>query len=324
MDKFAFVVPHVLHLTNEAGWHSDTPDRKRATKFFVTRWHFVLERSPAQGATMRGELLGAYRSPQGSEMTVNDKISRAVTTVNLERTITTSLQESQQIVELTTALRAEVGGGGAKTAADQKSRLQNLLKSSISETTFTERVTTDQSTNEWSVEFKIPAEQTLEYQVVAAYKMRRCRLYLSHVDYLSIEYTKSLLGFRRKRRKYPVASGARKNSRANVISVGVPVADIEMRERVPKSVCVIRADEAHLYEEVPDPAEIVTSAPADRQSKSHLPGLWSDQPSLYQVAEAAFPITWIKRTNAGWTREELLAIEADESKEVDAKFRFRQ
>lgn len=312
MRKTMLCIPHVLRLASSRGWQPDLDDRKRASKFFVSRWHFVLEIYPLAGETHRGETLGAYRSPAGSQMTVKDTLTKQLTTVDLERTIQTACHESQVMAEMSAVIKSEVKAGGLSVGSELATKLQSQLKKSLSRTSFFERAETTTESAEWAVEFVLPSEQTQESLVVACYKRRPIVVYLSHVDYLFVNYDVSMFGFRRKRSKHPVAAGNGKLSRPNVIDYGRPVVRLETWEALPKSGWVVREDELKAMPEVPDVAATERKEPGSLKVKGYYKSLWRNEPSLYQMAEAAFPLKWTNR-RGDWTKGDLLKIEADEA-----------
>jgi hypothetical protein len=319
MERKPLVVPHSIPLTKAEAWEADGDDRKRATKFFRTRWHFVLEKYSPRGDTHRGDLLGTFRSPKGSEQVVCDRIKRSVHSVNLEKTIRASLQASDAVTDLSRLIRETVIGKNLSQVEEAKTGLQARLRASLTPQTFTERVETDESAEEWPINFTIPSEQSQEHHAVTSYQKRPVRIYLAFVDYLLVEYTSSFFGIRRTRKKKPVALGTHKRARANVIEYGFPVADVEIWEHAPNCGLVLRADELRSTPEVPDSSEVTATTPAETRKKPYYLNLWSKEPSLYQVAEAAFPIAWAKRKGE-WTPEELFKIETDESKEIESRW----
>lgn len=304
-------MPHFASLRSQRGWTAGVLDPK-ATRFGVVRFHFVLEDQNLLEPTLRGDTLGTYRSSAGTGMEVSDKLTWTSTSTNVQRLVQGWAQESETIKKITQECLGESGIKDLwKFSSSLKTEVEAKYSTSRNAQSSTEESHTETVTREWSAKFSIAPEDTREHCVVAVYRIRPTRVYLSYLDYLTVNYEHQLWGYRRKRTKAPVATNTGKR-RPNVEVFGLPLVELQRPERMP-SAWVLPPDEVEKLKKITDPTEIRSRAFKAHPRNRHAT-VWDDVPTLYQLAEVAFPMRRVTRTSSEWTEEELRRIETDESR----------
>lgn len=329
MGTCYFTVPHAVELTSERGWNTLGAQGRSAasTHFFVARYHLVVEQKPV-GEIYLGERLASHSCPKGNTLVVSDTHTSETSRVDLSETVLHAVCESTLTSRLATKVNGDVG---VKDVWALRSEMSNELaasvKTSLGETQIKRSLQTKAHRHEWKIEFRIGEDEDAEIEVHPAYQRVRNRVYLGYSEYLVVTYRKSPLGIRKYRKKWPTSQHARGKKRPNVIPSGEPLFDFFEWQELPGSCHLVRSSERseRRYVEDPTEAEVRDISPAERQSaiKTYYSQRRLREPTLYQAAEAAFPIRWVRRNGGDWSREDLLKIEANEDRDVETQWIFQ-
>jgi len=164
-------------------------------------------------------------------------------------------------------------------------------------------------TTSFEITNTISPDITESIVAVPAYKRKAYDLFLSYVDFLKVDYERSLLGLRKKAKKYPQIIDF--NKHPNRVKFGIPISTIMYWEFLPNSSVLMLENEHQI--QVADAEQISINNPqCEKKKYVNFPNV----PSLYQIANAAFPLKWVLRTpeSKKWTEEDLKKIELDEVK----------
>lgn len=307
MEKF-FEVPFYRSLTKHEGWDCD--DKNNKTKYHVARAFFKLETRQLPGKAQIGKKFDVMGSPVG---VTNDRLLVLETeteTFQQTETISKSIVESEVMIKILNELTTSFGDGvmfkfGGQVKSEMSSKIKHQFQNEFKITNSTRKK------EKVRYEFRDTVNKECDDQVcgVAVYQRCRADLYLCMVDFLNIEYKRSCFGLRKKVTKYPFPEHtARKHP--NIIKIGVPVSTLTYWEALPKSSLLI-LDEQYVPT-VNNDAEIAISAPGnDLKDRPY----WSVKkyPTLYQLANVAFPSKWVNKNQENLTKEDLMNIELGEA-----------
>ena len=302
MRKFYVSIPYSVDLCREDGWsHLDN----RHTRFFIARCHFMVRERPAGDRPRHGEILAVHAAPEHVELRKVISIEQERQATHTEESLRRSLCEDEAVIEYAVRLAAELRAlPPGRLTSEVKAGSTHTLKTSFLNSFRMERTVSRKEVVKFELTYTIMPEAVREYVSVAMYQRYAWDIYLAYVDYLYVDYKKSVMGLRKKRRKRPDA-GTRE--RPNVIRLNVPLASVVYWKLLPRS--AVMMDEAAYQNEVEDPCEISVEPPHSRH-EYHVE--MPDVPSLYQLSNVAFPLRWIKREGP-WTEDELKKIEWEDA-----------
>lgn len=306
MKRIELSIPFAVDLTEESAWESLN---EKKTSFGIVRCHFQLNERILNEPHKVGDSLAVYKSPQGVGSQHVISSSFELENIKQEKSIHRFLEEHESVAGFATELASRLGFSKNEVSSKIKADLAEKLKTNIS------------STNELFESSKI--RETISFEVtntidpniidpivaVPAYKRKSYDLLLSYVDFLKVDYERSIFGLRKKAKKHPKIVNF--NSHPNRIKFGTPLATILYWEFLPKS-SVLMLEKDHAVE-VSDSEQVCIDYPQCEKIKYVK---FPDVPSLYQIANAAFPLKWIfrKHENKEWTIDDLKKIELEEVK----------
>jgi hypothetical protein len=301
-------VPILSACTTDAAWTHEEGDNSR---YCLVRWHFALKESQLPEPPKTGERIGGVDAPAGSGAKFTYK--RSMETLDLEKSVLQSARENEVLQSLTDEIRAELiptplGKLRGSTRRQVSDRMKNTFAESF-EVESSLRVTEEMSSE---IQYDREGEGVAEpMALVRKFQRYRAAMFLTYIDYLTVEYTTSYMGLRKKRQKQPAPHD-------NLVKLNIPVASIQYWKEY---LGVYWEKESAHVNEVPEPYAIEVTPANDIKPGYVAP---PSGPSLYRIANAVFPLKWVKRKGP-WTTEELMAIEEQEySARAERRWRFRR
>lgn len=315
--EYYFEVPFYRDLTKSSGW--DVLDPK-ATKYQVARAIFKVKSSQLPGPVQIGRKFEPFGAPSGVSQDKLKVIELESEVFAERKTIERSIVESQCMSKVLSELTSKFGDGklfniGGKAKGELSATLKECFQKDF-HITNTERV---RKTIRYEFRDTVSEDCTDILCGATVYQKCRADLYLLKVDFLTVEYRTSKMGLRKKLVKYPFPTkGEKVNDHPNIIHIGVLLAELHYWEMLPMSSVVIK--DKDYVPEVEDDSEVIVNPP--RESLIDRP-YWSatEYPTLYQLANVAFPYKWVNKPVDGYTREELIKMELGEAEYSDWWFR---
>lgn len=300
-----FSIPVSIVLTSERAWTS--LDEKSAD-FGIVRFHFYIEDVLSNGQLKYGAPLRVYQKPEGISSKWTESEQAVLEHVKSHTSIEKYLVQKEVLKTLGSEILSESTGaqpfmfGGVIRA-----KINNKMSESLSakeEFSSSLKVTT---TETFTIEHDFPASFDGTLISAPAYYQREAHIYLTHIDYLRVQYRRSIFGLRKKAQNEPRV--IKHDSHPNRYEIGMHVATAQYWQFVPSRCCLIL--ESDYKPGVLDPNEIHVCPP---QVKRHKKVDFPRVPTLYQIARVAFPRKWIWRKSPErmWKEEELIAIEDNE------------
>ena len=298
-------IPFAIELTDESSWE---PLDQGYTSFGIVRFHFRLDDTYLGEPHKVGDPIGVYQKPNGVTTKHVKSDTTEIEQVVSAKSIEHHLLQNEVMAEIASDLTAK---GGLKSLLTLdltlKSKISQKLSSSFAvgiELSSSEKVT---RTETLIIENQIAPEIEESIVSVPVYKRRAIDITLGYIDYLRVDYTRSVFGLRKKARKYP--SVKHPHYHPNRLKFGVPIATAYYWELLHKS-SKFMFERLHKLE-VSDPLQITICEPRSNKEKYvDFPKV----PTLYQIANVAFPKKWIWRRSQkqNWTEDELKNIEFQE------------
>ena len=296
MARISITVPFALDLTNENSW-----EKLGRHRFRVVRCHFEIRDRILNEPHKVGEALAVYRSPKGVGIQHVTSSTFELEEVNRKKSITRFLSEYHSVREFAENFSAHVGLSRFGVSANVRRQLSNKLRQEMLSQVEVSESSKVRETLSFMIENTIDPDITEPIVAVPAFKRKAFDLFLTYVDHLDVSYERSLWGLRRKAKKYPQIVDF--NKHPNVCKIGAPLATIYYWEFLPRS-CVLKLEEDHEVQ-VYDFEKMKISEPViERHDKAFS---FPKVPTLYQIANAAFPLKWILRrpVSREWTEEDL-------------------
>lgn len=285
MNRF-ITFPDPGRLMKKDGWAKDPSSDHR---YLAVRFHFLL-RGPFQldEPVRRGEVIGASTPLRGVSEKQIFTTEYEVTSLQVNELVKEALQESESIQAFEAALSASIGSDlmgkiSSEVKASASRRLLESFKDTFKVTASEAHREKKSVTREYLID-PTQFEQDATLVFVKAYKAFAYKLYLQFIDTLVVEYYSSPLSLRLKRRKLPTVTGAR---HPNILRFGLSLCSIRYWKEIPQSSLLI--EEKNYKNEVEDPDEIIVEPLLD--VKRYPSGPMPPRPTLYQLAEGAFPAT---------------------------------
>lgn len=306
MDRY-FEIPFYRVLTNYGGWNVLD---KNETQYHVARAFFLLKSRHLPGKGEIGRKFDVMGAPDGVTTERLKVIEVETETFQQVDTISKSVVESEVMVKVLSELTGEFGDGkifkiGGKVKSDISSKIKTQFQEEFKITNSARKRETVR------YEFRDTVDKECNNHVCGVSVYQRCQadLYLIMVDFLNVEYKKSIFGLRKKVTKSPFPECSN-SKHPNTIQAGVPVASLEYWELLPKSSLIINDDE--YAPTVVDDSEVIVNLP-DSNLKNR--PYWSVEkyPSLYQLSNVAFPSKWVNKKQNNLTKEDLMEIELGEA-----------
>jgi len=310
MAEIYFDIPFYKRLTSCDGW--DRKD-KSGTHYHVARAFFRMNSRHHSGSASIGKKFDVLGKPEGMTQERIKTIEIETDVFQQTETIEKSIVETECMTKVLDELAGQFGDGklfkvGGKINQEQSARIKAVFDSEF-------KITTSSRKRKLiKYEFKDAVPQDFKDRVcgVEMYQKSVAILYLIRIDFLNVKYERTFWGLRKKIKKYPFPVDG-KAKHPNIINIGVPVAVVEYWSLLPESSLIIK--DSDYRPEVLDDAEIIISTP-DNTIKDR--PYWSvpDTPSLYQLANVAFPVKWVKLKGLNYTKEELIEMELGEAEET--------
>ena len=294
-------VPFAEELTEEAGWIQLNP-----YLYFIARFHLQIEQQQMRDFAV-GDVLRTYRTTPYTETEVIKVFEEEISTVDLTET-TRSAALSKDLSQQVSAAIA----GAAKTPFYEVSgslgaSLEQIIRASVSETVRSSTTVSRRERRTFTVRQTIKAD-TPELQVaVAGYRKYRRDVYLHYLDYLFVEYRRTALGLRRKKRNLPRPVGT---AHVNLIPVHIPLFRFYYWNLESESSLLYSETEYQNLTKVAHP-DRATFDVLHEPIRLPMPPR-EENPTLYTLSNIAFPLRWVDRKGP-WTRAELEQIELDEA-----------
>ena len=303
MSKKYISIPYAVELTDEKIWdHLDDKDRQ----FFILRFHFMLESIMTDEPHCNGEKMAVFDNRFGSQEYVSS-LEIEKEDIDLVESVNNSLLESKALTKLASNIAGSASAGGmASLKASINSSIKTELKESFSINYKVNESHKVRKKVTYTIKNNLGPTATTPVVAVPVYQRCACDIYLACIDWLMVDYQKQFFGLRKKLRKKPVI--VEPNKHPNRCLYGMPLATAYFWRHLPLSSKLIPENEYTC--KVQDADEIEISGPRqDRKRVVEFPKV----PTLYQIANATFPLKWVKR-KGDWTEEELMEIEIEESK----------
>ena len=307
MKRIQFSIPFSVDLTEEKSWEALNENN---TSFGIVRCHFQLNERLLEEPHQVGEALAVYKSPKGVGSQHVISSSFELEEIKQVASIRKFVQEHESTAQFATELAGKMGFSKRnELSAKIKTDLSDKLKTSISTTNELRESQKIRETVSFEITNAIDPDVTDPIVAVPAYKRKAYDLILGYVDFLRVDYERSFFGLRKKAKKLPPIIDHTKHP--NRMKFGIPLSTIMYWEFLPKSSVLMLEDEHHV--QVNDAEQITVDFP---QCEKPTYVKFPDVPTLYQIANAAFPLKWILRRSEAkeWTEEELKNIELEEVK----------
>ena len=307
-----FEVPFYRDLTKVDGWEQLD---KNATKYQVARVVFKMIASHMPGSSKIGRKFDVMGAPDGVEQERLRVIELETETFQETKTIERSIIESNSMIKIMSELSAHFGDGkifkvGGKVSAEIAESIKLNFQNDF-HITNSLRVK-----NTIRYEFKDSISKDCNERVCGAAIYQKCRadLYILKVDFLNLEYKTTKLGLRKKLSKYPFPDKSvnKISDHPNIIHVGIPIAELQYWELLPRSSVIIK--DADYVQEVENDADIMVKEPmTNLKSRPY----WNSDnyPSLYQLSRVAFPFKWVNKKQGNLSKDELMELELGEAEE---------
>lgn len=299
--------PFAQSLTKPGTW--DQVETKRGL-YRVLRFHFLFDEHLVQGPPRMGERLGVHYAVDAESVELINSINVELATVDFEDSFRESVLTNEMIEEVSDAIKLTISPWkvGSISGETRNSIKDRVLKSVRASSKLEHSVTETRRYN-FEVKYRITDGNKVNKANVAMYEEHAVDVYLVWVDFLDVDYGKSMLGMRKKRIKKPAFDSSQKRH-ANEAELNLPVGSFRYWQPLPFSSVMV--PESEYRSEVEDSSQI--SRAEISQPKLHERRDYDRVPSLYQLSNVAFPLRWIDRETE-LSREELLALEFEEARD---------
>lgn len=305
-----FEVPFYQKLTEIEGWEKLDSGRE---KYQVVRAMFKLVSSQMPGRSKLGRKFDVFGAPSGIGQELLKTVEIETEIFQEAKTIEKSIVDSSSLAKIVSSLSASFGEDKIfKVGGNVDVEMSESIKRSFQNDFQITNSKREKQTIKYEFKNTVSQENSDRLCGAAVYQKRRADLYLLKIDFLNVEYNRSLFGLRKKLVKHPFPKKNFKKGDAhpNIIHLGVPVAELQYWELLPKSSLVIK--DSDYSQEVENDTEIEVLPP--REGLKNRPYWVQDNcPSLYQLSRAAFPFKWINKPNGDLTKEALMEIEIGEA-----------
>lgn len=271
------------------------------------RFHYILNIRQKNEPTAHGKKIATFQAPNGVFTRTAREVSYEIMQVNVEESFCQTVAEDTAHTELVSKIGSrldvsQIGGISHELRTSAHASIRHSLQKSnkLSQSQSERKVFSRNLSHE------INEHTTEAIVLVEAFQKYEIDVVLGYIDYLTVEYKASIFGLRRKRQKYPSIQAC--GTKTNIVKFNEPICCLEAW--LPQAESSIMLLEREYSQQVVDPTEISILAPKESVSTRGFPkGL----PSLYQLANAAFPLKWSKRQTE-WSEEELRSIEEEDKK----------
>src|SRR5215216_1079525 len=294
-------VPFAEDLTKEAGWIQ--LDRYL---YFIARLHLHIDEHQTRDFAV-GDILRTYHTTAHSETEVEKVFEEEVTTVDLRETTRATALSSDLTQRITATIAGAARSPFYEVSTDIGAALEQTIQTSVSESMRSSNTVSRREKRSFRVRQSIKPGASELQLAVAGYRKYRRDVYLHYIDYLFVDYRRTALGLRRKKRNLPRPVGT---AHINVIPIHLPLFRLLYWNLEPESSLLYTETEYQNLTRVAHPDRVTFE---ELPKSMHLPmPAREESPTLYTLSNIAFPLRWIDRKGP-WTREELEQIEWDEA-----------
>jgi len=298
---FKLTVPFAETLTREAGWI-----QLNRYLYFTARFHLQIEQNQMRDFAV-GDVLRTYRTTPHTETEVISTFEEEVSTVDLNETTRSATLSNDLAQQVTAAIAAAAKSPFYEVSGNIGASLEQTIRSSVSESLRTSTTVSRREKKTFTVRQTIKRGAPELQVAVAGYRKYRRDVYLHYIDYLFVEYRRTTLGLRRKKRNLPRPVGT---AHVNLIPMHLPLFRLFYWNLESESSLLYTETEYQNLTKVAHP-DRVTFAELPEQIRLPMPAR-EEPPTLYTLSNIAFPLRWIDRKGP-WTREELQKIEWEEA-----------
>ena len=294
-------VPFGEELTKEAGWI-----QLNRYLYFIARFHLQIEETQTRDFAV-GDILRTYRTTPHSATEVEKIFEEEVTTVDLKETTRSAALSNDLTRKITATIAGAVKSPFYEVSTNIGSALEQTIRSSVAESIRSSHTVSRREMRRFTVRQTIKSGTPELQLAVAGYRKYRRDVYLHYVDYLFVEYRRTALGLRRKKRNLPRPVGT---AHINLIPIHIPLFRLFYWKLEPESSLLYTETEYQNLTRVAHP-DRVTFDELHAPIRLPMPAR-EETPTLYTLSNIAFPLRWIDRRGP-WTREELEKIELEEA-----------
>ena len=294
-------VPFAEDLTKEAGWFQLNP-----YLYFTARFHLQIEQNHMRDFAV-GDILRTYRTTPHSETEVVNVFEEEVTTVDLKETTRSAALSNNLSQRITATIAGAAKSPFYEVSGNIGAALEQTIRSSVSESVRSSATVSRREKKTFTVRQAIKAGAPELQLAVAGYRKYRRDVYLHYIDYLFVEYRRTALGLRRRKRNLPRPVGT---AHVNLIPMHIPLFRLLYWNLESESSLLFTETEYQNLTKVAHP-DRVTFEELHDSLRLPMPAR-EEHPTLYTLSNIAFPLRWIDRKGP-WTKEELEQIELEEA-----------
>jgi hypothetical protein len=259
------------------------------TVFYTIRYFLKCRKRDRPGRPKAGKIEKVLGGAKGVKSTRKETLEIQI----VEKDVSNMLQEyfasSEQLASLSAGIALDILKLPVKF--NLSSKLSEKAADSFKTSNTITHETSTTVTRKLEVTYEVDSKKDAEYVVPRMYREVCYDVFVAKVDYLIVRYEKAWVRYHR--HKYPEAGGASSpKTHRNVHYPQFPLCCISGYELVESS-AAIRADNHELEVEYPDD---LTTGPPERTDQ----GVFRepDCPTLYAIAEKAFPPKWDQSLSA--------------------------
>lgn len=294
-------VPFTEELTNEDGWR-----QLDKYLYFIARLHLHIEQRQT-GEFAFGDILRTFHTTPYSETEVTQTFEEEFTTVDLRETIRSATLSDELTRRLTTALTGAAKSPLYEITSAIGGSLERTVHTSVSESIRSNETISRREKRSFTIRQSVKSGAPDLQLAVAGYRRYSQNVFLHYIDYLFVEYRTTTFGLRKKKRNLPRPI---EGVHINRIPINIPLFRLLYWNLEPQSSLVYSEAEVQKLPKVEHPDRVAFEE-LHETIRMPLPAR-EEHPTLYALANVAFPLKWIDRQGP-WTREELEQAELEEA-----------
>ncbi|HEU0294231.1 MAG TPA: hypothetical protein VFR47_15940 [Anaerolineales bacterium] len=294
-------IPFAEQLTKEAGW-----TQLDKYLYFTARFHLQIEQNQMRDFAV-GDILRTFHTTPFSETEVVKVFEEEVTTVDLRETTRSAALSNDLSRQVSATIAAAAKSPLYEVSGNIGASLEKVIRSSVAESVRSSTTVSRRERKTFTVRQVIKPGASERQLAVSGYRKYRRDVALHYIDYLFVDYRRTGLGLRRKKRNLPRPVGA---AHLNLIPVHIPLFRLFYWNLEPESSLLYTETE---YQNLTRVAHLDRVRFEELHTTMRLPmPAREEPPTLYTLSNIAFPLRWIDRKGP-WTRDELEQIEWNEA-----------
>ncbi len=294
-------IPFPEDLTEEAGWI--LLDRYL---YFVPRFHLHIEQNQTSELCF-GDILRSFHTTGFSETEMVKSFEEEFTVVDLRETTRSATLSNDLSQKITATIAGTAKSPFYEVSSNLAASLEQTVRSSLGESLRSSDTVSKREKRTFTISQRIkPGAGELQH-AVAGYRKYSQSVYLHYIDYLFVEYKSTTFGLRKKKWNLPRPV---EGVHINRIPINLPLFKLLYWDLEEESSLVYTESEYAKLPKVAHP-DRVTFEELRETTTLPLPS-HAEPPTLYTLANIAFPLRWVDRKGP-WTREELEKIELEEA-----------